>query len=453
MPGFSPLELSELVLEDTYQGVIVVDEKGIVRYFNRAMEEMTGLRRQEIIGKHVKTYSRFTRLHLVLKTGQAELGIKCDHRENVVLNRIPIRKEGRIIGVLGLFLFKEKRLLDLVGKLNRYERKVKKYEQQIRDIFAADYELDDILGESEPLKSCKELIQRVADSESTILITGESGTGKEVFAHAAHNLSSRRHKPFVKVNCASIPRELIEAELFGYEPGAFTGAGKKARIGKFELADGGTLFLDEVGDMSGEMQAKVLRVLQSKEVERLGGNRSYKMDFRVIAATNKDLLQAMDEGSFRRDLYYRLNVVPLYIPPLSAREDDIEPLANFFLKRECIRQSKPQATLDPRTLLLLKSHTWPGNVRELSNTIIYAVANAPGDVIDPSHLPAPFAGMSMYMPRDQRQVDSLGQLSRQTEKQAIISALAQAKGNKSRAAKLLRIHRSTLYKKIDSLGL
>ncbi|MEW5913473.1 MAG: sigma 54-interacting transcriptional regulator [Thermodesulfobacteriota bacterium] len=453
MADFSPPELMELVLENAYQGVIVIDEKGMVRYFNRAMEEISGLKREDIIGRHVTAYSSVTRLHMVLETGKAELGIKCQLWDNVILNRIPIRREGRIIGVVGLFLFKEKELFDLVNKLKRYQMKLKKYEQQIQNIFAADYELDDIIGQSATLQECKALVERVANSESTVLITGESGTGKEMFAHAIHNLSDRRQKPFVKVNCASIPSELIEAELFGYEPGAFTGAGRKTKIGKFQLADGGTLFLDEVGDMPHEMQAKVLRVLQSKEVERLGGNRSYKMDFRVIAATNKDLLQAIEERKFRIDLYYRLNVMPLHISALRERPEDILPLVNFFLRRECGRLSKPLKEMAPRTVQLLESHPWPGNVRELLNAVTYTVSNANGRVILPHQLPPQITELAPPLRREVSALASLSQLSRRSEREAIISALAQAKGNRSRAARLLKIHRSTLYKKMDSLGI
>ena len=453
MTDFTPPELMELVLENAYQGVIVIDEKAVVRYFNRAMEEISGLKREEIIGEHVKSYSKVTRMHKVLASGKAELGIKCQQWDNVILNRIPIRREGRIIGVVGLFLFKEKELFALVDNLKKIRKKMEKYEQQIRDIFAADFELDDIVGESETLANCKEMVRRVADSESTVLITGESGTGKEMFAHAVHNLSNRQHKPFVKVNCASIPSELIEAELFGYEPGAFTGAGRKTKIGKFQLADGGTLFLDEVGDMPHDMQAKVLRVLQSKEVERLGGNRSYKMDFRVIAATNKNLLQAIEERKFRVDLYYRLNVMPLYISPLRERKEDIKPLVDHFLKRECRRLDLAPKELAPRTLRLLESHPWPGNVRELLNAVTYAVSNASGGSILAQHLPPQIMGPVPAARPEASGTASLNQLSNQSEREAIVSALAKTGGNKSKAAMLLQIHRSTLYKKMESLGI
>jgi len=309
------------------------------------------------------------------------------------------------------------------------------------------------VARSRALADVQQLIRKVASTKASVLLLGESGTGKTLVAQIIHEMSSRAQFPFVKVNCASIPSELVEAELFGYEPGAFTGAGKKAKIGKFQLANGGTLFLDEVGDMPLEMQAKVLRVLQSEEVERLGGNRSYKMDFRVIAATNKDLLKAIEERRFRADLYYRLNVMPMCLPPLRERIEDIEPLANFFLKRESNRQGKAQATLPTRAMLLLQSHHWPGNVRELSNAVTYAVSNANGNVIEPRHLPPPIAEI---FPRTQQQpgrIAPLSQLSRQSEREAITSALAQAGGNKAKAAKLLKIHRSTLYKKMHSLGL
>lgn len=452
MTDFSTTELMELVLENAYQGVIVIDDKGIVRYFNSAMERISGLKRQEIIGKHVTSYSKVTRMHLVLESGEAELGIKCQQWDNVILNRAPIRKNGRIIGAVGMFLFKEWELNDLVSKLDKLEDTVKNYKQRLRDILAADYELGDIVGQSDSIAKCKVLARRVADTEASVLITGESGTGKELFAHAIHNLSRRRSKPFVKVNCASIPSELIEAELFGYEPGAFTGALNKTKMGKFQLADKGTLFLDEVGDMPLDMQAKVLRALQSKEIERLGGNRSYKMDFRVIAATNMDLTKALRENRFRSDLYYRLNVVPFQLEPLRKRTGDTSILVNFFLSGIARQNNRPKPRISPQALGILEAHSWPGNVRELLNTIIYSASNSEGTVIEPRHLP-PDLLSSEHLAEEAVPVGSLSRTAKDSQKQAIITALAQAGGNKTKAAGLLNIHRATLYKKIKAYGI
>jgi transcriptional regulator with PAS, ATPase and Fis domain len=234
--------------------------------------------------------------------------------------------------------------------------------------------------------AAKDLTRRIAKQDISILITGESGTGKEMFAQSIHNLSKRRNGPFVKINCASIPLELIEAELFGYEPGAFTGAGKKPKIGKFQMADGGTLFLDEIGDMHLAMQAKVLRVIQEKEVERLGSNKTHKIDFRVIAATNKNLQEAIQNREFRADLYYRLNVAPLMLPPLRQRDTDIEHLLNFLLMKNSIN-SNNKLRFSSDALTCLKTYPWPGNVREFVNAVTFAMGNADNIVIEKWCLP------------------------------------------------------------------
>ena len=452
MEDFSSSELMELVLENAYQGVIVIDDKGMVRFFNKAMEQISGLKRQNILGRHVTEYSEMTRLHLVLKSGNAELGIKCQKWDDVILNRIPIRRNGNIIGVIGMFLFKQWELNDLVSKLDKLENTVKNYKQRLRDILAADYELGDIVGQSESIGKCKALARKVANTEASVLITGESGTGKEMFAHAIHNLSRRHAMPFVKVNCASIPSELIEAELFGYEPGAFTGALNKTKMGKFQLADKGTLFLDEVGDMPRDMQAKVLRALQSKEIERLGGNRSYKLDFRVIAATNHNLNEAISANRFRSDLYYRLNVVPFCLEPLRRRTGDIPLLANFFLTGISRKHNRPKPRISPQAMEKLETYSWPGNVRELLNSMVFSVSSCDGEIIEPRHLP-PDLSAAEGPANAGAPLGSLSRTARDTEKQAILGALTRAGGNKTRAAGMLNIHRATLYKKMKAHGI
>ena len=452
MEEFSSSELMELVLENAYQGVIVIDAKGMVRFFNKAMEHISGLKRQDIIGRHVTKYSKMTRLHVVLKSGEAEVGIKCQHWDNVILNRIPIRRNGDIVGVIGMFLFKQWELNDLVSKLDKLENTVKNYKQRLRDILAADYELGDIVGQSESINKSKTLARKVANTEASVLITGESGTGKEMFAHAIHNLSRRHAMPFVKVNCASIPSELIEAELFGYEPGAFTGALNKTKMGKFQLADKGTLFLDEVGDMPQDMQAKVLRALQSKEIERLGGNRSYKLDFRVIAATNQNLAEAIGENRFRSDLYYRLNVVPFYLEPLRHRAGDIPLLANYFLSGISRKLNRSKPRISPKAMEVLETYRWPGNVRELLNSMVYSVSNCERETIESRHLP-PDLTAAEGPSGEAVPLGSLSRTAKDSEKQAILGALTRTAGNKTRAASLLNIHRATLYKKMKVHGI
>ena len=322
---------------------------------------------------------------------------------------------------------------------------------KINSLLSARFDLDDIVGRSRAIQSAKDFARRIADKEDTVLVTGESGTGKEMFAHALHNLSRRRNNPFIKVNCASIPLELIEAELFGYEPGAFTGASSRTKIGKFQMAEGGTLFLDEVGDMPPEMQAKLLRVIQEKEVERLGGNRPFRVDFRIIAATNKDLGQAIEQRIFRSDLYYRLNVLPLALPPLRERDEDIELLVRVFLKREARRQNASVLQISASTLACLCAYPWPGNVRELFNALTFSANRTENGTIEPSDLPLHIQNASRSGRPRASHATCLRSASEHAQREAIREALEQANGCKTRAARLLNVSRSTLYKKMAYL--
>ncbi len=244
---------------------------------------------------------------------------------------------------------------------------------------------DGIIGESPAMRRVLEIVEKVAPSNATVLVLGETGTGKELVAEAIHRHSTRQDGPFVKVNCAALPENLLESELFGHERGAFTGADKQ-RVGRFELASGGTLFLDEIGTMSPGTQAKVLRVLQEREFERVGGSRTIHSDVRVVAATNRDLEKAIESGEFREDLYYRLNVVTIHLPPLRERKEDIVPLAAFFLHRFSADLKKPIRGLSPAAIRMLTRHNWPGNIRELENAIERAVLMADNDVIEPKDL-------------------------------------------------------------------
>ncbi len=247
------------------------------------------------------------------------------------------------------------------------------------------YRYDDIVGESPAMKRVFEIVSKVAPSNATVLVLGETGTGKELVAQAIHRNSTRRDGPFVKVNCAALPENLLESELFGHERGAFTGADRQ-RVGRFELASGGTLFLDEIGTMSAGTQAKVLRVLQEREFERLGGTRTIRADVRILAATNRDLEEAVETGEFREDLYYRLNVVTIRMPPLRERKEDIVPLARHFLQRFAFDLKKNIRGLSPAAIRVLQRHNWPGNIRELENTIERAVLMADGEVLEPEDL-------------------------------------------------------------------
>ena len=319
----------------------------------------------------------------------------------------------------------------------------------LRERIGERFDLSRIIGQSRAMRELFETLALVAPSEATVLITGESGTGKELVANAVHQNSPRKNGPFVKVNCAALHESLLESELFGHERGAFTGA-TESRKGRFELAHRGTLFLDEIGDMSLPTQAKILRVLQEGEFERLGGSETLKADVRLVAATHRSLEKMVEEGTFRQDLFYRLSVVPVRLPPLRERRDDIPLLAEHFLKRYAEKNRKEVRGFHPRAMDLLIRHAWPGNIRELENTVERAVILCPGDRVTPQELPgtvrgsdetphAPPAGFS-------------GLTLKEAERELVLNALAQVEGNRTRAAELLGISRQTLLNKLREYG-
>lgn len=315
-----------------------------------------------------------------------------------------------------------------------------------------EYELT---GRSQAINELKEMISIVAPTNAWILIMGENGTGKELVARSIHHLSHRAHKPIVEVNCAAIPEELIESELFGHEKGAFTGATEKKR-GKFDLAHEGTIFLDEVADMSLKAQAKILRILQEKKFERVGGNKLFDMDVRVLAATNKDLEKEMEAGRFRQDLYYRLHVIPLTVPPLRERKEDIQPLVDRFLLDFALKEGQPKKAISDEAVNLLMQHEWPGNVRELKNIIERLIILTQADEITARDIPP----LNVKTDNDETMpvapltltgTDSLKDAKMDFERQFIIKKLEENEGNISKTAEVIGLERSNLHKKLKSL--
>jgi DNA-binding NtrC family response regulator len=323
--------------------------------------------------------------------------------------------------------------------------------RQLHERLDAAFRFDNILGTSPAMQRVFDLVRKVADTDLTVLITGESGTGKELIANALHQNSPRKGGPFIKVNCAAMARELVESELFGHEKGAFTGA-ITAREGKFAAADSGTIFLDEVGDMSLETQAKVLRVLQEREFERVGGNRTIRVDVRVIAATNKDLLQMVQEEKFREDLFYRLNVVPIAMPPLRERREDIPLLATHFLREVVSRYGRGPATLSPDAYGLLLSASWPGNVRELKNMIEAAAVLCAGSEIQAADLRLSQPARAPEVSDSFTFKEAKQQVVEAFERDFIGRALRRHQGNITRAAEEIGMHRQQLQQKIRELG-
>ncbi|MCL6635411.1 MAG: sigma 54-interacting transcriptional regulator, partial [Peptococcaceae bacterium] len=306
-------------------------------------------------------------------------------------------------------------------------------------------------GRSPRIEMLKAVAVKVARSASTVLLLGESGTGKELFAHAIHNASPRCLGPFVRVNCAALPENLLESELFGYQEGAFTGAKKGGKTGKFELADGGTIFLDEIGDMPLNMQAKILRVLQEREIERVGGSRPVKVDVRVIAATNRNLEEMVRKKQFREDLFYRLNVVTMEIPPLRERVEDIPLLVDFFLKKLARRLGCGRKKMSGDALAVLLHHRWPGNIRELENVLERALNIMEGDTVTPACLP--YYLVKNDLAGAAGQIGPLKEALEAYEKAILERALALAGGNKLTAARMLSLSKSTFYEKIQRYNL
>lgn len=442
----------EVILDSAYEGIVVVDENGIITMFNDAYCRFLNVRKEDMVGRHVTDVIENTRMHIVVKTGQPEIRqIQHIQGHDMICDRIPIKKDGKIIGAVGKVLFRDvSEVEELLKQTEQLKEQLKYYKNELENERKTRYSLENIIGESPVMANLKELIKKVAKSSSTVLIRGESGTGKELLAHAIHNLSPRRSCPFVKVNCAAVPENLLESELFGYEEGAFTGAKKGGKPGKFEQAHGGTIFLDEIGDMPLKMQVKILRVLQEKEVERLGSTKTINVDVRVIAATNRNLERLINERKFREDLFYRLNVVNLEIPPLRERKEDIPLLADFLVKKLCKSLGIGEKNISQSTYNVLLRYKWPGNVRELENALERALNVIDSDIIQPEHLPY-YIRQSGNSLKDG--VFHLKSIVEETEKETIKRALNAAGGSSLEAAKLLGISKSTFYDKLAKYGI
>ena len=442
------LEMYRLVFDSIHNGAIVTDADGYITHFNKPYGEFLGVNPAAQIGRHCTEAVENSRMHLVAQTGIPE--INQSHRimgQNMVVQRIPIKKNNRVIAVFGQVMFKDiKDVRKLAAELSLLESKVKLYEEELINLRSTRYTFDSIIGKSQAIQALKQEARKAAANSYPVLISGESGTGKELFAQAIHHASARKLYPFVRINCAAIPKDLLESELFGYEKGAFTGAKSEGKPGKFELAHQGSVFLDEVGDLPLEMQPKLLRAVEDNEFERVGGNSIIRSNFRVIAATNQNLEKMMVGGRFRKDLFYRLNVIPLHIPPLRQRKTDITAIAEHLLKQLALEGNMPQIRLDEQARQALVNYEWQGNVRELSNVLERTLALLEGDTIRLENLP-------FYLHRTGRlEVPAnrtcLKDVQARTEKEAISVALNETRNNKAQAAKILGIHRTLLYKKM-----
>lgn len=438
-------------------GIVVCDREGLLLYVNQAYGRFLKVDPSNYLGRHVTELVPNSRMHLVAQSGKAELNWPHEFRgDSTLVHRTPIMRDGKVDMVLGLVLFTNPENLNkIMEKLSVLQSKLKLYEDEIISLRSTRYTLDNFVGISRGVETVKQESEKAVRNQLPVLITGESGTGKEMIAQAIHDGSVRRLYPFVRVNCAAIPRELFEAELFGYEKGSFTGADRRGKTGKFELAHMGTIFLDEIGDLPLEMQPKLLRVLELKEFEKVGGNRVIQSDFRLIAATNRNLAQMVEEGKFRLDLYYRLNVVPINIPPLRDRREDILPLVHHFIgqKKGLLERDLKNVKLSTAASKALRDYDWPGNSRELLNIVERTLAAMEGEAVQLTDLPYYIQELNEKTADRPGEITNLKAYLQQVEKRAILEALGRHVGNRNKTAESLGIHRTLLYKKMKAHGI
>lgn len=372
--------------------------------------------------------------------------------ETVFVSRVPITDQGRIVGAVAVCVFRYLGEAQKFGDhVRNMGRELQYYKSQVRKLSGAKYSFDALIGNSPAIHEAKESAQQMAKNQTPVLILGETGTGKELFAHAIHQDGPRRDRPFISVNCASIPEGLVESELFGYDEGAFTGARKGGKPGKFELAHGGTIFLDEINELPYYVQAKLLRVLQEGEIDRVGGTEVSYVDVRVISATNADLGRLIKEKHFREDLYYRINAFQLKIPPLRERTEDIPLLCEHFIDTCNYELGTATVEVDKKALQLFANYSWPGNVRELKNVMQRACINAGSGIIGLNHLPQEFTGK--MNDTEPAAAEDLKTFLESAEKEHILRALQSVRWSRNEAADALGINRTQLYRKMKHYGL
>ena len=388
----SQRNLLELAMSSLPTGLFICDRDGIIRFINDAYANYLRVRPEDAMGRHITDFIPDSGIPAVIASGEPELGawrsIQGSERK-ILVNRIPLRdQDGHVIGAFSLTLFDTpEQMQALLQRVDFLDKKVNSYARRIKSALRASHTINSILGNSPAITAFKSYLLRYARTESPVLILGATGTGKELAASAIHMASNRPDGPFVSINCAAIPKELFESEVFGYVPGAFSGAHKDGKIGQIELADQGTLFLDEVGDLPLHAQVKLLRVLEEKTLSRRGSSQPGAVDFRLVAATNRDLKKMIAAGTFREDLYYRLRVVPLHLPPLRERGGDLDLLLAAFTERLCRVHACKAPVYAPETMERLRRYPWPGNVRELRNFAERMVILFGGKTVLPVDLP------------------------------------------------------------------
>lgn len=436
-------ERLKAILDFTYSGILATDNEGRITVFNPAAEKILGIKASEAVGQPVGELISNTGLPQVLSSGKTDLNAIMDHHGAPILtNRVPIIVAGKVRGAVATF--------HDAASVQKAEHKLRR---NLSDRgLTAQHTFADVFGQSEAIKKVVAKAKRFAGVDSSVLLLGETGTGKELFAQGIHNASRRRNGPFVAVNCAALPESLLESELFGYDDGAFTGARKGGRMGLFELAHGGTVFLDEIGEVPLAIQARLLRVLEQRQIMRVGGNKVIPVDIRVVAATNRNLREEVQAGRFREDLYYRLDVLRLDIPPLRERQEDILILIEKILDRLAPRLSSRLKPHFPILHPLLARYNWPGNIRELENLLERFALTAPES--EPQGLVAAFTAEigqlsgQLWSPPEKPQGVRPSYPARRLPAEKISEAIAACRGNRSEAARQLGISRTTLYRRL-----
>lgn len=450
------LEFAHEAFDNIPIAVDFLDRNGKIVYMNKVFADYLQIPLEQIVGRIVTDVHPGSEFLKTLKKKKADIAMRHyfpSAGKEAVVHRIPIlNKEGVLLGGFGMVLFEcIDQVKDILQKYEMLNKELKMYKKELAKFNTAKYNIKHIIGDSPGIVHCKKQLQKFANVNLNVLITGESGVGKELFAQALHNLSNRQDQPFVSINCSAIPENLLESELFGYEEGSFTGGKKGGHFGKFELANGGTIFLDEIGDMPHYMQVKLLRVLQEKEITKIGGKNPIPIDVRVLCATHKDLSVMIKEGTFREDLYYRLNVLTIEVPPLRTRREDIPLLVNTFLNLFW-KQSGFYRKMSKQAMDILVDYEFPGNIRELKNIIDKMCVNSDEAEISLNDIPQYILNNSL---KDNIKSTRLGlnEFLQSVEKDMIKNALEESKFNKSIAAKKLNIPRVTLYRKMKEYGL
>lgn len=443
----------EQVFESLHDGIVVIDREGVIVFANSAYTRILNVPVGRILGRNMREVQPDARGLKVIETGEPILRDSFYLKSlglDVVISSTPIFEGSRVVGAVTVFRTSDE-LLELYGAFRRAHGLVDYYKRLSTTSSPEIKGFSEIVGRGALMSEAIKLAAQVAPTDATVLITGENGVGKDVFAQAIHRASKRDDRPFIAVNSGAIPDTLLESELFGFDSGAFTGAARGGKLGKFELAQGGTLFLDEIGDMTPAMQAKLLRVLQNKEIEKIGGSRVVKVDVRVLAATNANLEAMVAQGTFRQDLFYRLNVFPLHLPALRDRREDIPRLAQHFLD-QCCNLYQKRIVYAPESFEALQQAEWPGNVRQLRNAIERAVIVCDGAVLVPDDF-----GNSLSVKVAQAEAkapaSALKSAIRSVEKRAYEEAIAASGGNRSKAMNELGVSRRTFYKRLAELGI